>query len=219
MAMMLCGRRLARGEAIRGVTLDGLTLDDCRTELGPPDELRPVIEQCEITRLRLKRSRLIGAIVRDVTVNGIRGDMDSRFFTANEFERVKIIGDVGELIIRAVPSYQPLEEPYRNALTSIDASSTDWSLDITEARGKVSIRGYAADRVRIDPETQAVVRRVDLIDGRWRTLVEGTLFTVQIDHALDMGWPDLILVADRSTHRFDADMAALGRLRAEGIIR
>ncbi|MBB3159311.1 hypothetical protein FHS07_003029 [Microbacterium proteolyticum] len=219
MVKRLSGRRLARGEAVRGVILDGLVLDDCGTVLGPPDELRPVIEQCEITRLRLRRSFLIGAVVRDVTVNGIRGDMDSRFFIANEFERVKITGDVGVLVIGAASSYQPLKESYRNALTSIDASSPEWSLDIAEARGAVDIRGYAADRVRIDPETQAVVRRADLTDGRWRALVEGTLFTVQIDHALDMGWSDLILVADRSTHRFDADMAALGRLRAEGIIK
>lgn len=214
----LTRRRPTRGEAIRGVVVDGLTLEDCRTELGPPDELRPIIEQCEITRLTLKRSSLIGAIVRDVTVNGIRADAISGFFTANEFERVTIMGNVGQLVIRARPSYEPLEEPYTNALASIDASSPEWSLDIAQARGKISIRGYAADRVRIDPETQAVVRRADVVDGRWQALVAGTLVTPQIELALGMGWPDVVLVADRSTDRLDADMAALARLRAEGII-
>lgn len=198
--------------------IDGLSLENCRTEQGLPDDQRPVIEQCSFRRVTVKRSRLIGAVLRDVTIDGIRGDMDSRFLTANEFERVTIRGKVGDLVIGTLPSHLPFEEPYRRVLAEADSSSSEWSLDVSGALGKVSIRGYSAARIRIDPETQAVVRRVDLLDGRWRPLVEGTLFTVQIDLALRMGWPDVVLVADRATRRFGADMKALARLRAEGVV-
>ncbi|WEK12640.1 MAG: hypothetical protein P0Y48_09160 [Candidatus Microbacterium phytovorans] len=77
-----------------------------------PDDQRPVIEQCSFRRVTVKRSRLIGAVLRDVTIDGIRGDMDSRFLTANEFERVTIKGKVGDLVIGTLPSYLPFEEPY-----------------------------------------------------------------------------------------------------------
>lgn len=217
MKTTISGHLLNRGEVVRGETITRLTIDNCRTEQGPPDEFRPLVEDCSITQLSLKRSSLTGSVIRDVTINGIQADRVSQFVRAVEYERVTIKGKVTGLVLSSHHSDMDRRQAYENALRAA-GNSSEWSLDISEAIGAVEIRGYASSRVRIDPESQAVVHRADLLDGRWRPILKGSLFSVQVDLMLQAGWPDLVLVANRSSPELKAELRALSNLRTEGII-
>jgi len=215
----LSGARLLRGEEVRGLTIDGLHLDDCHTELGPPDELRPIISDCAIRNLRLTGSTLQGCMLRDLTIDGVKGDSGSRFFFGNYFERVVLKGRVQELTIGNRPPYPPLADAYVGAIRSAEAASDEWSLDISQVVGPVGLRGYSADRLRLDPDTQLILRRADLADHRWKPLVAGTTFTVVIEQALENDWPDIVLTADKSSRQLEKELAALQLLRAEEVAK
>ncbi len=140
------------------------------------------------------------------------------FFFANQFERVTLRGRVGTVILNPKHVSPEYERAYVDAIRAAEAD-VEWTLDITEAVGKVEVRGYAADRIRRDPETQVVVRRENLLDGRWRTFdwEGGTAFRVGLDLMVRAGWPDTVLTVDATRRNHRTQLSVLRRLRDEGI--
>lgn len=213
----IAGRQLDRGSVIGPLVASGVHVDDCWSEWGPPDGQRPLLHGLTLTDLRLTRVALSGAVLRDVRVEGLSCDKTSMFFFANQFERVTLRGRVGTVILDPGHVSPEYERAYVDAIRAAEAD-VEWTLDITEAVGEIDVRGYAADRIRRDPETQVVVRRENLLDGRWRTFDwEGTSFRVGLDLMVRAGWPDTVLTVDATRRNHRTQLSVLRRLRDEGI--
>jgi hypothetical protein len=217
MAIVIRGHQLRRGERVRDRSASRVLLDDCWTEQGAPDEFRPCIERVTVDGLSLKRSSLGGAVLRDVTVRGLRTDSSSAFLQANEYERVTFTGHIPSLVISARLSYPPLADAYRAALTKAD-NGDSWSIDISQAIGAIEVRGYSADRLRLHPDRHGVVRRRTLEEHGWTDAdVTDSSFAVDIRLMLEGGWNDAILVADPTNPRHEQMMTALRQLKDLGI--
>ncbi|WP_166845124.1 hypothetical protein [Isoptericola sp. BMS4] len=212
------GRTLARGEHISDLEVAHVDLAQCWCADGPPDDMRPTLSNIRVKDVRLNRTTLGGAVVRDVTVDGVRGDSASKFMFGNQFERVAVKGRVGVLVLNIKHSQPEYVDEYAPVLKAAEAA-TDWTLDISEAVGSVEIRGYSADKIRRNPETQVVVRRENLADGRWRDIdLETTAFGISMEHVFTYGWQDTILVADPTRKaKYPAELRVIQRLRDEGI--
>ena len=217
MSLTLTSRELARGHAVRDVVATRLTLDACWTEQGPADDARPVIERVSVQALTLKRSSMIGAVLRDVTIDGLRGDSFSVFLHANEYNRVTLRGRIPTLVIGARHVDPVLQTSFQAALREAEERA-EWTLDISDAIGAVEIRGYRADRLRLNPERHGVVRRSTVERIGWTEAEIGQSgFAVTITLMLEGGWDDAILVADPLSRRYDQELEALHRLKSEGI--
>ena len=211
------GTQLDRGRITGGIVASAVHIDDCWSAWGPPDDERPLLHDLTLTDLRLTRVALGGAVLRDVTVDGLRRDGQSMFFFGNQFEHVTLRGRVGTVILNPEHSSVEYEQAYRSAIRAAERL-VDWTLDISEAVGKIEIRGYAADRIRRNADTQVVVRRTNLLDGRWRSVdLEGTTFGIGLDLMVQAGSLDTVLVADTTRRNSRTQLAVLQRLRDEGI--
>jgi hypothetical protein len=217
MAMTITSRQFRRGEVIEDVSASGVALDDCWTEQGPADGERPTVERVKVSGLTLSRSSVIGAILRDVTIDGLRSDSFSVFLHANEFEHVTFRGQIPTLVIGARHSNPTWGESFRDALIAAE-SRVDWTIDISDAMGAVEVRGYSADRLRLNPERHGVVRRATLADRGWTDGdIAASGFAVDLRLMLEGGWDDAVLVADPLSKRYDRALAALNRLKDDGI--
>jgi len=217
MSLTLSSCVLARGHAVRDVAASRLTLDACWTEQGPADGARPVIERVGVQALTVKRSSMIGAILRDVTIDGLRGDSFSVFLDANEYTRVTLRGKIPTLVIGAGHIDPALQPSFQAAIREAEERA-EWTLDISEAIGAVEIRGYRADRLRLNTDRHGVVRRSTVNRLGWtEDDVRQSGFAVAIKLMLDGGWDDAILVANPLDRRYDQKLEALHRLKGEGI--
>lgn len=214
--MLFKGVKVADGRTFEHLTLTGVELQGCSVITGPLDA-RPTLRDVRIKRLRARACSLGWSVLEDVTIDGFQHDANSGFINSCEFRHVTIRGRVGML---SILMSDPLgwEDVYPEHLRRIDASTRDWSLDISEALGDVDIRGYDADRVRRDPERQAVVRFENALDGRWRDVdLKGTLFNIALDDLVTLGWRNVILSANPVHARFESQMRAIAELRDAGI--
>lgn len=211
-------RFLERGESIADVDMTNLSIIDCHTAQGPSDDLRPRIENVRLSKLRVNRSSLTGAVLRDVTVDGLTMDSKSCFWNANEYHNVTIRGKVSDIVIQRWSQDAEFNDAYQAHLRGVDLSS-DWSLDISEAEGDIEIRNYATSRIRLHPEYQKAISRERLLDGRWRNVdLSGSYFTAMIDMMVRQQWNEIVLVANPRSKQFKTELAALRRLTDEGII-
>jgi hypothetical protein len=213
----LVGLRLRGGERVADLTADGLRLEACSTESVPYGHARPRLERLRLSRLRVRGSALRGAILTDVVVDGVEHDLESGFVNACELSRVTVRGAVGTLVVQMRAGHG---DPWLEHLQEVDraAGPDDWALDISEAVGAVTVRGYAARRVRRDPARQAVMTLEQALAGRWRQVdLRGTVFDVLVEELLDHGWGDVILNANPADgRRYGAQLRAIEALRAVG---
>ena len=83
----------------------------------------------------------------------------------------------------------------------------EWMLDLTEATGDLTIRGYPARFVRRNPELQAVVTAEAVADSAWRSVDPGrSALRVALHELVRSGWEDVILVADPHGAHADDDL-------------
>lgn len=209
-------QRLERGSVQDGLVLERALIADCISEFGAPDAHRPVISNSRFTGTTVLNSSLIGAVLRNVTIDGVKNDSFSGFLRANEFEQVTLKGRLGTLVISTYHNDRNLTAPYIERLREADNSS-GWSLDIRDAMGNVEIRGYNVDRVRLDPSRQGIVRREALRDRDLSTLDFGrSAFGIQIQMMLERGWDGTVLCPNYNKRPND-DLQVLTRLRDEGV--
>lgn len=133
------------------------------------------------------------------------------FLRGIDFVRVVFQGRIkGTLVIEQCP-------PAMLARSGVD----DWALDISGAEFTgLELRGIPARLVRRNPETQAVVRRDRLLDGRWQGLNLGVFrITLRdlIAGIVDGNATDKVLVAATLGPHADKQRAALAELRRAGI--
>ncbi len=139
-------------------------------------------------------------------------------FDALELEHVILRGRVTTVILNPRHPSPEYEAEYLNVIRAHEAS-VDWTLDISEAVGKVTLRGHNAELVRRNPATQALVRQENVSDGKWRALDMGVSeFEITLNMLSERGWANTILCADETRKDiFESQLRVLDALRAEGI--
>lgn len=195
------------------------TFRKCHARRSADLALRPRLERLTFRDVKLEWTSPEASIITDVTVHGLRKDDASMFFTGCTFDRVTFTGDCGTTIFE--PSLLiggELSQAYRAAVLEHDRTSPHYSLDISRAYGDFEVRGYRASRMILNPDLHAVVRLEDVI-GRDITWLRGkqTTFDIAIREMTKSGYDDVLLCAYPKSKYFDAQLSAIGRLRAEGL--
>lgn len=81
----------------------------------------------------------------------------------------------------------------------------------------LELRGLPARLVRRDPQTQVVIRRSRVLDGRWKSLPIGARHESAIRWLLQTEVEDVVLIAPTHSRTFDEELAARRLLQREGI--
>jgi hypothetical protein len=174
------------------------------------------MRNCEISTCLLGPAQL-----EEITVENVQGD--NLFVWGALFKHVRMRGRFDGIVIHGIPELGMRGERQQRywSLCNEYYASCDWALDIREAEFadfSIRTRGIPAHLVRRDPETQAVVTKQRIIEGKWRSLELGKL--VQTDFRLweNEGGEDLIIVAPKGMKSdFIEVMADIRRLREAGI--
>ena len=207
------------------------TAESCQSPFprrGPDD--RPVIRNVRLERCHVSVSDLPPVIADDCVIDTIwfhNGKWGPQRFAGCAFRHVVIRGNVTGSVVFSpdpgVPGYRGnrdmTREPYVVANRRF-YQDVDWALDINEARftGVEFSSGIPADLVRRDPETQVILRRSSIVDGRWRDRVDDLLARIWIENFVRAGFDDTILVAGKRNRLFANEMAAIESLRDAGLV-
>ncbi|AQX80972.1 hypothetical protein BWO91_14265 [Plantibacter flavus] len=178
-----------------------------------------MIEDVSVASLRVKSCSLSGALLRNVTVGGLTGDQGSLFINGCEFHNVMLSGAIGDLTIQTFVTARTPEElaMYEHRVREADQGD-DMGLDIRGVEGDLSIRGYSAHRIRIDPTFQAVVPRERAVAGVWDDIDFGeSTLEIALQDVVRRGWKDTILSANKRSRHFEEDVAIITELRQRGI--
>lgn len=83
---------LGRGRALRNYEISRVQLSYCTTAIDQADSLRPLIGNVRVEKLKVRRSHLGFAVLRNVVFEGIDTDVFSSFLFANEYYGVTLRG-------------------------------------------------------------------------------------------------------------------------------
>lgn len=207
----------------QGSDLTGpLILERCRLQgcsAGHTTDLnqRPVYRNVTFTKCEQTGCSLYGGIVEDVLVDGLKSHtLFQSFGTA--FKHVTLRGRVGRIMLstdigRTKERYRACEEANSRYYETVD-----WALDISQAEfTEADIRNIPTRLMRLDPETQAVVSREQALDRRWKTLPVDGLLKGTIEHFLERGFPDQVLVAPKRSKEFEVLLDGIRVLVEEGV--
>ncbi|MFJ4036935.1 hypothetical protein ACIPVB_02525 [Microbacterium sp. NPDC090007] len=209
---------VAAGSPITDRHCADITLQDCNVEVVPTGYERPLIQDVSVRNLVLSSTRLSGALLRRVEVRNVKADSVSRFLYACAFEEVRLSGRIGTLVLDITDPMGRLAH-YLPAIRKAEAGAA-YTLDVSEIRGSLDVRGYDASRMIIDPSFQAVVWAEDLRDSDWRGVLGGpSRFSVLIEEMLRENWPNVLLSANIATARRSADLELLKNLRCSRFLR
>ena len=215
------GVRLEPGEALSDFTVRRITLFHCSAARADLHHERPRISRVHVTDLELQGSSPGGSILEDVTIDGLRCPEGSGFWFGCEFRRVTLKGRIRGLILN--PDYHGHDdaEAARYELWHRERmDDPEWMLDLTEATGDITIRGYPSRFIRRNPELHAVVTAEAARTLDWRSIDPGrSALYVSLQELANSDWEDVTLIADTHGARADADLRYIQQLRALGIAR
>lgn len=209
---------LERGQTFHDHELRGIHLLGANTDIGAPDDQRPTIENVKVKSLWLSRCGIDHAVLRNVEVDGLRIDGYSGIVQANEYYGFTLRGKLkGEVTFASYSTSTGFEGAYARRLVEAERAP-GWSIDISEAIGSISVRGYSADGFTINPEYQAVVRNDPSSMAGWELLDYSAVphhitFRMMVEH----GWKDTVITADGTAKNFEDQLALLHLLREKGI--
>jgi hypothetical protein len=196
-------RRLEPGHELADVSARRLTLENCVAARSTQCHERPRISRV------------------DVTVDGLRCPSGSGFLFGCELRRVTLKGRVRGLILNPT-----LDDPDPE-MTACYArwhrermQDPEWMLDLTEATGDITIRGYPSRFIRRNAETQAVVTAEAARTLDWRSVEPGrSSLRIALHELVQSDWEDVTLIADTHAAHASDDLRYIQQLRALGIAR
>lgn len=219
--LQLEGHTLWAGESLSGITAERITLLDCRTEITDDPEARPVIRDLNLRRLRMRRSQISGAVIEDLTIEGLDTDIPSGFVRGCEIRRVTLRGRVGPLsLFPEITKYRGHEREWEvhRALYERRLQDPEWMLDLRDARGPIYVRGHPSRFFLLNPEIHAVVPFENAISAPWRDIDFGrSHFSVTLDDLVRYGWEDATLIANPRDKHFADELRVIAELRERGI--
>ena len=190
-------------------TLRRITVERCHftaSEIGPIILEDSTIDTVWFHRAQWGPQRLAGCAFKHVVIKGpIRGG-------------VQFVASLDWLLHH--PEEPAIDDPAMRANADYYAG-VDWALDISRAEFTgvdISASGIPANLVRRDPETQVVITRASITNGDWRAACEGSAQWVSIERFIQTGFSDAVLIAEKRSKQFEADVAAFRRLRDLGVL-
>jgi hypothetical protein len=183
---------------------------------------RSTVRNVELINCETYGSMLFGAVVEDVSVDGLEthGGFDT---WATVFKHVVLKGRVGRSKLHPLfdPTKpdSPVEQAFREANVAYYAQ-VDWALDLSQGEfEEADIRGIPARLIRRDPATQVVVTREKAVEGRWKNLdLSKTYWQTSLAFLLSRKDPDVVLVAPKADRRHYRDLLdGLKMLRDAGV--
>lgn len=216
---VLRDHRLEVGAEVADLRGERITLDGCAVARATEPGDRPRVSRVHVTDLEMQSSTLSGAVLEDVTVDGLRAPHGSGFLFGCELRRVTLRGRVRGLVLDPALSDLDPETESRYARWYADRlEDPEWMLDLTEATGDITIRGYPSRFVRRNPRLHAVVTAEAAASGEWRTVDPGrSALRVALLELARSDWEDVLLVADPHGAHAEDDLRYLQDLRALGV--
>lgn len=215
------------GSLFQSLDVTDCTFDNCTLSgVKRPDRMSRVSD-VRITDCSLVNSQLGPTVLEDVAIDGLKAN--ALVLCWSWFlRRVRVSGRITSIKLNRLPGAVVSEE-VRAAFDEARAAfyaETDWALDLSAARfvNTCEIDGVPLDLVRIDPESQAVVRRADLPEpdalDELREVAPGvheriTWFRDDVER------DELLLVAPlagKKAHREEV-LAGIAQLRRLGVAR
>lgn len=218
----ISGLRAESGTWLRGGEWSGYQFLNCQCRCAADVEHRVRISEVKLTACSTSDCYVEGAILEDVTVDGlgVEGDIPLKL-AGCAFSRVTLRGELGQVMIRsrlhmAFKQYQAVYDVANSAFYG----KVEWAIDISQAQGPaVDIKGIPGNLIRRDPQTQGLMTFEQALEGRWRSVdLSGTTFGVKAQIILESGAPDGVLIADRSSPNFSHQVQKLEELRRAGCV-
>lgn len=205
---------LRRGERISDRVFDSVVFGRVDVEQGPPDDQRPVVERTRLRNAVIENAYLSGLVLRDVVLEDVRFRSLAVINFAVELERVTLRGSVGPVVFAVENSGHPAPG-YREHLAALDDANETWSLDVSEARGDIDVRGYAGSRLRLNPAHQTYVPRAVFRSPEWREFTERGVWesSIRLAEAHDH---DFVFLAGPASKYFDEEKEFVRVLRQKG---
>jgi hypothetical protein len=213
--------RLEPGDELADVTGRRVTLENCVAARGTQRHERPRISRVQITDLELQSSSLNGAVLEDILVDGLRCPHGSGFLFGCELRRVTLRGRMRGLILNPTLDDPDPETTARYAHWHRERmQDPEWMLDLTDATGDITIRGYPSRFIRRNPELQAVVTAEAAHALDWRAVDPGrSSLRIALHELVRSDWEDVTLIADTHGARAGDDLRYIQQLRSLGIAR
>jgi hypothetical protein len=216
---VLRDHRIEPGREVSGLQARRVTLDNCVTVRAAEGLERPRISRVQVEDLELQSSSVSGAVLEDVTIDGLRCPHSSGFVFGAEFRRVTIRGCVRGLILDHELHDTDPDVAARYAQWHQERlADPEWMLDLTEATGDITLRGYPSRFIRRNPAIQAVVPAAAVAGDDWRSIDSGgSALRVSVMELARSDWEDVVLIADQHGRRAEADLRYIALLRHHGI--
>lgn len=212
---------------VGGITINNCAFRDCNIGFGFS---RAFKRKITVKNVAVRKTKITGCTVGSVALENIEIEDVSGELTVwgSVLKHVKLKGKFDSWMLHGIADVDMLGSPSKASeyLSRSDQyyASCDWALDISEAEFfdfSIRTRGVPVDLLRLDPETQVIVRAPRIRDGNWIGLVKKNGY-VDIGFKLwvnegQMG--DLVVVAPkRNPLVFQEVMTDIKCLRAAGII-
>jgi hypothetical protein len=186
-----------------------------------------VKKRCAVQNVRLlncsqDRCTLYAPILRNVLVDGLNTKGQAPTINGAVFDQVTLRGKIDDLWIKPWVGNNPTEkETFHKANTEL-YKSVEWALDISQLDCKeIDLKGVPAGLVRRDPETQGIVTRANVLQGKWKKLrFKDGLFPVILEEAEESEeyeYPGVVLIAPKRAREFKDLVADLKMLRKAGV--
>ncbi|WP_147441644.1 hypothetical protein [Mycetocola lacteus] len=217
--LIIRDQRIEEGTVLSDLTASHFTLENCRSDRSTDASRRPRLLRATLGDVELRRSSINGAVLEDVVIDGLTCGRDDGFVFGVEFTRVTLRGRIQGLVANTKlsagdPEIDAAYEGFRRARFA----DPEWMLDITEATGSFSLRGFPSRFIRYNPALHAVVSAEATANGAWESIDRGgSALWVSISELAHYEAEDVVLVADSHGPRARADLEYIRRLRDAGI--
>jgi len=187
--------------------------------------LRSVIRRVRAIDCRVAASFITSAIIEDSEVDGLFTGHDPSsvlIVFGAVFNRVILRGNIGRILLNSRAGGASFTERQQSAFDAANDEyyeRVEWALDIREANFlSCDLRSVPARLVRRDPETQVVVTREKLLNGKWRELdISATYWPDAIELFLRSNREDIVLIAPKQDPEFRELLKGLQLLRKAGV--
>ncbi len=188
------------------------------------------INRSSARNLRLKNCKVNsffghGAIFDEIVIDGLRTSRSPVILFGCAFRHVVLKGQLGGFLVnRNITALR--KDPMRDA-AFVQANedfykSVDWALDISEAKAAcIEIRGCIPARlIRRNPEEQFILTRDVAASGDWQGVdgLDSTTFRTAVSIFLKSGAPDDVVVANRRSKYYNAELEFYHRLKDAGLL-
>lgn len=213
------------GNIFEDIEFEECTFINCALSVTENAQNRSTVKNINLKNCTVKRCSIYSAIIEEVTIDNLP---KSTFLQCwgTLFKHVKIKGKVNRLMLSPLVFPGSLSSEKQRIFDNQAReyyTTVDWALDISEAEfPECDIRSVPAALIIRDPETQFIIRREKLLDGKWKQIdLSDTYWGTAIELFLGRDYEgfseDLLLVAPKAHKNFKKYFEKLQILAKEGI--